>query len=552
MIKKVIPWAILAMTLVCFVATIYSFMSYRDVVNKIVASEKFSDLEDYQQAKLILESAKTSLVVKLFGVKRETIGGLLTSIVAREEDKRHFEDGIDTGFDNLSDGIGKLSEIAEDSRYFDKSQIKIGEFRIRLLESELITAKEEGQKAEEQIERLLISNTLLETTLDQETESKLEAENEASDANQRADQEAAAKRLAQQQATEQERIAAEEAAAKRLAQQQAAEQERIAAEEAAAKRLAQQQAAEQERIAAEEAAAKRLAQQQAAEQAALAKEIEKDLILVLANTHPMIQAVVSGELKFYFEPLPWYAAPGVSTGVEKIAQSLSAWNPYNATVRRTYSRYDADLVVTWVKDYGTHVLGEAIYKSHIKVGLGTETCTGDWMAFSRDTVKKVLWHEIGHSMGYSHSSDPTNVMYYVTSTHFDVEGAISESIASGWYMTFPICGSGRYWYSFESEDSYEGFDIYVLPPGTDAGTVSSGGGLVYTDCGSAGITSYYNSCNVASGASIYIRPTHYYNGVTITGEIISLGEPVLPDMTWDASVFEYIDSDLIYYRDLFR
>ena len=155
-------------------------------------------------------------------------------------------------------------------------------------------------------------------------------------------------------------------------------------------------------------------------------------------------------------------------------------------------------------------------------------------------------------MGYSHSSDPTNVMYYATSTHFYVENEISESIASGWYMTFPLCGSGQYWYSFESEDSYEGFDIYVLPPGTDAGTVYSGDGLVYTDCGSAGMANYSNSCNVASGASIYIRPTHYYNGVTITGEIISLDEPVWPDMTWDASVFEYDDSDLIYYRDLFR
>ena len=73
MIKKVIPWAILGMTSVCFVATIYSFMSYRDVVNKIVASENFSDLEDYRQAKIVLESAETSLLVKSFGVKREEI-----------------------------------------------------------------------------------------------------------------------------------------------------------------------------------------------------------------------------------------------------------------------------------------------------------------------------------------------------------------------------------------------------------------------------------------------------------------------------------------------
>ena len=509
MINKIVPWAIAGIALVCCVATIYSFMAYRDVVNKIVASEEFSDLEDYGQAITILESAMTSWIVQSFGVKRETLENLSTAAATRELDKRHFEDGIDVGSNDLLDGINKLSEIAQGSRYFDQSQIKIGEFRIQLLELELDSADEKIKKTEEEIKRLLISNKSLETTLNQETESKLAAESSASMANQRAD------------------------------------------DEAAAKRLAQQQAAYQERVAQEEAAAKRLAQQQAAEQAAIAKQIEKERILILANTHPMIQAVVSGELKFYFKPLPWYAGPEVSRGVEEIAQSLSSWNPYNATIRRVYSASSADLVVDWVKDYGTHVLGESIYKSHIKVGLGTDNCRGDWMAFDSNSVKKVLWHEIGHSMGYSHSSDPTNVMYHTTTTHFYVEQDISETIASGWFMTFPLCESGQYLYSIESANSYEGFDIYVLPPGTDAATVDSGG-LVYTDCGSAGMASFSNSCNVSLGASIYISPTHYYNGVTITGEVITPDESAWPDMTWDESVFQYETSDMLYYRDLFR
>ena len=266
----------------------------------------------------------------------------------------------------------------------------------------------------------------------------------------------------------------------------------------------------------------------------------------------MIQSVISGELKFYFETLPWYAAPEVSLGVQQIAQTLSEWNPYNTAMRRVYSKYDADLVVTWVKDYGSHVLGEAIYKSHIKVGLGTGNCLGDWMAFDSNTVKKILWHEIGHSMGYSHSSDPTNVMYYQTSTHFYAEQDISESIASDWYMTFPLCEPGKYWYSFSSDSSYKGFDIYVLPPGTDGEAVSSGEGRVYTDCGALRMAEYSDSCNVGNGASIYISPIHSYNGVQITGEIIFLDKPVWPDMTWDDSVFEYERSDLLYYRSLFH
>ena len=249
--------------------------------------------------------------------------------------------------------------------------------------------------------------------------------------------------------------------------------------------------------------------------------------------------------------MPWYAAPNVNSGVEYIAQVLSAWDPYGATMRRVYSSSNADLEVTWVKDYGTHVLGESIYKSYIKVGLGTDNCRGDWMAFDANTVKKVLWHEIGHSMGYSHSSDPTNVMYRNTTTHFYIEQYISDTIASGWYQIFPLCGSGQVFYSIESESQYEGFDIHVLPPETDPATLDSGG-LVYTDCGSTGMASFSNSCNVSLGASIYITPTHDYNGVTITGEVTTSDESAWPEMDWDPSVFQYEESDMFYYRDLFR
>ncbi|HCF72934.1 MAG TPA: hypothetical protein DES72_04195, partial [Gammaproteobacteria bacterium] len=175
MIKNVLPWAISGIALVCCVATIYSLMAYRDVVNKIVASEEFSDLEDYGQAITILESAMTSSIVKFFGVKRKTLEDLSTAAATREVDKRHFEDGLNAGSDDLLDGINKLSEIARDSRYFDQSQIKIGEFRLQLLELELDSADEKTKKAEEEIKLLLISNKALETTLNQETESKLAA-----------------------------------------------------------------------------------------------------------------------------------------------------------------------------------------------------------------------------------------------------------------------------------------------------------------------------------------------------------------------------------------
>ena len=66
------------------------------------------------------------------------------------------------------------------------------------------------------------------------------------------------------------------------------------------------------------------------------------------------------------------------------------------------------------------------------------------------------------------------------------------------------------------------------------------------------MASFSNSCNVSLGASLYITPTHYYNGVTITGEVTTSDESARPDMDWDPSVFQYEESDMLYYRDLFR
>ena len=47
-------------------------------------------------------------------------------------------------------------------------------------------------------------------------------------------------------------------------------------------------------------------------------------------------------------------------------------------------------------------------------------------------------------MGYSHSFDSTNVMYSNTTTHFDVEQYISETIASGGIGHSPFAGQVRF------------------------------------------------------------------------------------------------------------
>ena len=329
----------------------------------------------------------------------------------------------------------------------------------------------------------------------------------------------------------------------RIHAEEAAQAERNRRSREAAARRAAEQLAERERTEKED-----LAQAMASQQT----RSEKARILELAKTHPAIRAIVSGELAFYFKPLPYYAGSEVSEAVEDIAQSFSSWTPYGATVRRVYSPEDADIAVTWVRDYGAHIVGESIFAAHIKVGLGATNCVGEWMAYDGDTVRRTLWHELGHSMGYGHSDDPDNVMYEFGSTRFEVDQEISEVIAGGWYLATPLCETGSYSYFFETDDLTMGFDIFVLPPGSDPADVSLGDVRSYVGCGQEGLHRYLNSCTVDAGAMVYIGNTSHLDPIRLTGRIIHADSPPWPDMTWDPQAYQYDDATLARYGELFH
>ena len=323
----------------------------------------------------------------------------------------------------------------------------------------------------------------------------------------------------------------------------------IAEERARAEEVVRKQAEQRET---NERLAKEAQQRETEIQTQRAEQEERNGVLELAKTHPQIKAIVSGELKFYIDPLPSYVAPGVSSEVTNIATAFSSLTVYGASVRRVYNINDADLTISWIRDYGSHTIGEAIYRAHVKVGLGSNNCVGDWSAFDASTVKKVLWHELGHSMGYGHSSNSNNVMYSETDTRFEVYQNISEVISGGWYYTTTLCNAGTYQYSFEAEGAYSGFDLFVLPPGQDAYEISGGSGIYYPDCSKKDMHSYSNSCTVANGAKIYIGNTSFEDTIRVSGEIIDMNNISWPDMAWDQNALLYNKNDLTRYWNLFH
>ena len=74
---------------------------------------------------------------------------------------------------------------------------------------------------------------------------------------------------------------------------------------------------------------------------------------------------------------------------------------------------EANVWVTWVvRDLGEGVLGHAnLGKGVVEVAIGSYGCDGSFQLFDVDTVEYIMTHELGHSLGLNHSTDPENILY---------------------------------------------------------------------------------------------------------------------------------------------
>ena len=74
---------------------------------------------------------------------------------------------------------------------------------------------------------------------------------------------------------------------------------------------------------------------------------------------------------------------------------------------------EANVWVTWVvRDLGEGVLGHAnLGKGVVEVAIGSYACDGSFQLFDVDTVEYIMTHELGHSIGLKHSTNPENILY---------------------------------------------------------------------------------------------------------------------------------------------
>ena len=286
-----------------------------------------------------------------------------------------------------------------------------------------------------------------------------------------------------------------------------------------------------------------------------AEEVEKATALRLARTSPTLLAIATGEVRFFVDPLPTYAAGGVDGAVADIVEELEGLDLYGARIMQTTDEAEADIIVKWARDYDDHILGRAIHQTVINAGLGRTNCLDSWQAFDAETVRRILWHELGHTFGYSHSADPTNIMYPTISTRFAVEEEAERVIEPLDYWEIPICSSGTYSFSFENanEDSRSEFRYVVLPPAIDAEEylVSPAPNLVQIDCEAGLSRRFWETCEVQVGERLLIYNPHEDDDLRVSGQIEDLTPRASINTEWDPEGFTHDDETIDYYLELF-
>ena len=289
----------------------------------------------------------------------------------------------------------------------------------------------------------------------------------------------------------------------------------------------------------------------------ISENSSKAQIETLARTNPYLNGIITGTINIYVEPVPSYASAGVSEWVDSQSKLLDGTEINYMTLRIVSNENDAEVEINWVKDFGSETLGHAVFKSFVEIGLGQDNCQGDWQAFDTSTVSKIFWHELGHSIGFNHSTKSDNIMYPTIPTQFVTEVDTTFVLDEGYYKTIAFCKSGNMNYNLSSDDEHNGFYAYVLPSTTDPTQFLNNVGEYYPSCSSNEDPkmSFGSTCNVVIGDKLMVYNKDDYlqtSAIQINLKIVDMNTMSDVDFDWDSDAFQYDSEWIAQIYDLFH
>ena len=166
-----------------------------------------------------------------------------------------------------------------------------------------------------------------------------------------------------------------------------------------------------------------------------------------------------------------------------------------------------------------------------------------------------MWQEIGHALGYDHTSDENNVMYPKLDTRYEYEYDETITLRDGWWKPIVFCSSGEMYYSTERVSSIGGYKIYVIPPDTSPEGVITDLEEFYTDCSAYEdtYTAFSKTCNVERGSHLMLYNPSLLFGLEGDIKIKIRDTESRRDLstTFDSNNMYYTQEYLNYVRELF-
>jgi hypothetical protein len=256
---------------------------------------------------------------------------------------------------------------------------------------------------------------------------------------------------------------------------------------------------------------------------------------VTASTTTFIPSS-NASYKIYFEELPEWSEFNVDSAVR---DATNYWNARDGiTFSRTYDANDADMYVSWIKNYGHNVLGTYI-QANIDVGLGDDFCAGTWQPFSQQTASETLTHEIGHHLGYDdidYSPDTTDIMAYSNSNVSRDYEKWSETSMIGYTNAIPVCtyeNGITYDYKLTS-DSNHTYDVFFVPSITEYDKFINGDDY-RSACSTSDVRNTSGSCKVNSNWFVVVSVSGGSNDTLAEFEL-TLSETNLPGTSTTTSL----------------
>lgn len=231
----------------------------------------------------------------------------------------------------------------------------------------------------------------------------------------------------------------------------------------------------------------------------------------------------------YADPIPDYATGYASSA---IPDAITAWENANPNLQfyMTNNEQQADLIIQWVKDFGQIRNGQEIVGKVVQVGLGDSNCGGNWQPFSSNYDTQITEHEIGHFLGFQHTTNPNDLMYVGPLSNYGYGTIVwTKNLDTGYVWFVPICTtksvtSFAYSISFSRQD--DAFDVYFVPSSDEYNKFVNNQQFQYyqgNGCSGTNWVSYNGLCQgVAQGSGLLIV-THGHllinHLVTITAEL---------------------------------